>query len=566
MEKSAVDSIITEYVPRIYGFALSKTGDSREAEELASDITYEVYLSLLRAEEIYHVNSYIWRISSYVYARYADRRRKGRERGEISIDGMEAMIRDTGGRWPEALTDTDDPATLAGREDERAAHADDLRRMRREIAYLGDTQRKIIVAHYLHGQTVAAIAHTLDIPAGTVKWHLYDARKTIQEGMKMKRSKGQLGYEPIQLEGLGHGGSPGTTGDTSTHLATRLAQNIAYAAYDEPKTEAEIAEELGLSPLYLAEFIQDLEEYAFLTRLPNGKLRTDVVIDRPTKASTEAIHRERMRAAQRIADDYLEQMMANIDAYMEAHGDALYIPDHDRNLWRWTAFMIGWFQQNQSVDEKTQADLGAFHYERPDGGCFTAFASLATSFDVDFDQRRYFVCGVMTRSSDLYGGIHSTQIRTNYDSRNGYWAENLGEDYVTLYECYTGQLPETEPNADKYRRLFERGLLVRREGAPSVNVIVRKAGTPELDLFAGINMDSFNEMLRDVGATIGEMKVPLYAPHMKDYIRACNLAHPHTQLFMYLYEQLLDRGYLTVPADDRRGGITTLVTAEALPK
>ena len=73
MDKQTADRIITEYLPKIYGFALSKARNSYEAEELASDITYEVYLSLLRDGEIYNVNAYVWRISSYVFARRSKR-------------------------------------------------------------------------------------------------------------------------------------------------------------------------------------------------------------------------------------------------------------------------------------------------------------------------------------------------------------------------------------------------------------------------------------------------------------------------------------------------------------
>ena len=80
MDKQNADRILTEYIQKIYGFALSKTGDSYEAEELASDITYEVYLSLLRDGEIYNVNAYVWRISSYVFARWVEKKQKERER------------------------------------------------------------------------------------------------------------------------------------------------------------------------------------------------------------------------------------------------------------------------------------------------------------------------------------------------------------------------------------------------------------------------------------------------------------------------------------------------------
>ena len=125
MDKQNADRIITEYLQRIYGFALSKTRDSYEAEELASDITYEVYLSLLRDGMIYNVNSYIWRISSFVFARWVEKKSQVRERGGISVDEVMEQVAKTGARMPLALIDTEDAERA-----ERAAHEDSLRLLR----------------------------------------------------------------------------------------------------------------------------------------------------------------------------------------------------------------------------------------------------------------------------------------------------------------------------------------------------------------------------------------------------------------------------------------------------
>ena len=297
MDKQNADRIITEYLQRIYGFALSKTRDSYEAEELASDITYEVYLSLLRDGEIYNVNSYIWRISSYVFARWAEKKQKARERGGVSVDEVMEQVAETGAKMPYALIDHDDAERA-----ERAAHEDSLKLLRREIAYLGETQRKIVVAHYYGGRSVKEISESMDIPVGTVKWHLYDARKTIKEGMNMERNKGTLGISPVRFCGMGHSGCLGSTGDTANHLNTVLAQNIAYAAYWEPKTEVEIAEELGITPVFIKDIVDDLEEYGFMTRVEGGKLRTDILIHRGTKEADEAIHALKTETAARLCE------------------------------------------------------------------------------------------------------------------------------------------------------------------------------------------------------------------------------------------------------------------------
>ncbi len=571
MEKAAADRIITEYVSKIYGFALSKTGNSRAAEELASDITYEVYLSLLRDGTIYNINAYIWRISSFVYARFAERERKRQAKSSGSLEKIHTMIAEDGGRLPEALIDRNDPAALFRMEEERAAHREDLRRLRREIAYLGETRRQIIVAHYYGGQTVCTIAQALRIPEGTVKWHLHSARNTIKEGIHMERDRGTLGIEPIRLVNMGHNGYPGTTGDTSNHLATRLAQNIAYAAYDEPKSETEIAEELGVTPVYLAEIIEDLEKFAFMTRLPNGKLRTDIIIERSTKEANETIHALKQEYTRKIAEAYIEQMIANMDAYITEHRDRIYLPDGNRNLWLWNAFMLGFkqsaFRLEEDISPEVLQNMNRFCYKRPDGGEYTAFACLYRDYMVDYDPDRYGMCGFMERMASRHDTVRSVQCSTCYDTRPGNWEDNQSEDYSLLYECYTGALPETPTNVERYRRLFERGLIIRREGKLSVNVpvILSTPSLPSLDLFRGIDIEAYKALLREYTRRNEAITLPFYPAHIRNCVRALN-SYPHYEFIMYLYEWMLENGILQLPEDERRGGLMTILFAPALPE
>jgi len=49
MEKLKADKIITEYLEKIYGFAIKKSFSYDEAEEISAEIVKEVYVSLLKA-------------------------------------------------------------------------------------------------------------------------------------------------------------------------------------------------------------------------------------------------------------------------------------------------------------------------------------------------------------------------------------------------------------------------------------------------------------------------------------------------------------------------------------
>ena len=86
MIKQKADSIITEYLQKIYGFAVKKSFYYDEAEDLASEIVEEVYRSLLSSDEIYNIEGYIWRISEHVYAKYVSQKKKHEG---FSLDGLE---------------------------------------------------------------------------------------------------------------------------------------------------------------------------------------------------------------------------------------------------------------------------------------------------------------------------------------------------------------------------------------------------------------------------------------------------------------------------------------------
>lgn len=69
MNKQNADKIIASYVKKLFGFAMSRLSKIDEAEELAAEITFQVYASLLKLDSIANLDGYIYRIARNVYAR-----------------------------------------------------------------------------------------------------------------------------------------------------------------------------------------------------------------------------------------------------------------------------------------------------------------------------------------------------------------------------------------------------------------------------------------------------------------------------------------------------------------
>lgn len=126
MDKQAADKMIKQYYKKLYGFALSKAYTMDEAEELASRIVLEVYVALLKVDDIYNWDGYIYRIAWNVYARYV---KEIKYNHNPSIHDMEI---------PSEVDFT-----------KEIEKSEEYRILRREVSWLSKIQRKIIYMHYI---------------------------------------------------------------------------------------------------------------------------------------------------------------------------------------------------------------------------------------------------------------------------------------------------------------------------------------------------------------------------------------------------------------------------------
>ena len=159
MDKLRADKIVTAFIEKIFGFALTKTYDTDKAAELASRITFDVYTSLLKVDSVENIDGYVYRIAHNVYARYVDEEVRGRH---ISLDNVRIPV-------------IEDFTQTVEREEA-------YRHLRQRISYLGKIQREIVVMHYFDHLKQSEIAKRLKLPTGTVKWHLHEARGQLKGG------------------------------------------------------------------------------------------------------------------------------------------------------------------------------------------------------------------------------------------------------------------------------------------------------------------------------------------------------------------------------------------------
>ena len=452
MNKQQADDLIVQYLPKIYGFAIKKAFSYQEAEELSSDIVAEVYLSMLSAKEIVNIDGYVWRISEHVYSKFVSSKKK---REGISIDGMD---------FPDDTSVWDDDVDS------------ELDLLRREIAFLTQTRRKIVYSFYYENKTISTITKEMGIPEGTIKWHLNKAKNDLKEGFIMERKIGKLGIKPIEAIGFSHSGNPGSNGGTEHYLGNKLNLNIVYSVYHTPKTLTEIAEELGVTPVYIEDTVAELVANGFLVEQA-GKRYTTYVSFNPETYSRELEDQclqKKMEIAKLLVREYVPQIL-------EALADIkdVYIPSGNRELLEAAAIFYAICNKCR-LESKT--NLAQYSIKTLAGGNFIAYVDIpATQRDLDYVPSQtfpsYWACGSMNRWSEKYPSVYAWSVDTRYSSRTGAWRNNLTSDYEYLYEFMTGAIENTPANKEKFDRLRARGYLTEDN---KVNIMVMRG---EADAF-----------------------------------------------------------------------------------
>ena len=191
-----------EYLGKIFYFALKKTGNPDDADDLASDVSLAVVSALRGGREPENFDAWVWAVARNRWKRFARRRYYGPEAEAESLE--------------------DAAETIPGGEeiDESLVLSEDLGLLRRELAFIRSDYRQILVAHYFENKSVSAIAREFSIPLGTVKTKLQSSRRKLKEGMEMARtfSSKRTRIRPPRRSFRSNSGSRSRTWRTSSNF------------------------------------------------------------------------------------------------------------------------------------------------------------------------------------------------------------------------------------------------------------------------------------------------------------------------------------------------------------
>ncbi len=355
MNRTDAEKWTTEYLKPVFGFALKKCRSIEDAEDLSQEIMAKVYVALLKRDYIEDVSKFIWTIAHNCLSNYY-RDNKHSFTG-VPIDEVENCLCD---ETPTA------EALIVEREE--------ISKLYSEIAYLSKLQRRIVIMYYYENKKQEQIAKELNIPVGTVKWHLFEAKKELKRGMEIMREPSELKFNPKRFDMCSFSGKIGTKGDISNFFRSAISQNIVYTVRYEAKTINEIADELGVSPVYVESEAEFLEEYGFLLK-QKDKYLCNVLISEPTEELNRLHDEMYLKAAKIFANELYDELMKSKLLDECALGGFNDTRDNNFLMWALIPFITAFSGENTLDKSIAFSDVYTI---RPDGGKNICYATVLT--------------------------------------------------------------------------------------------------------------------------------------------------------------------------------------------
>lgn len=444
MNKKDAEQITATYINPVYGFALKRCAGIQDAEDLAQEIIIRIYRALLAKDDISHTEKFVWTVAHNALANYY----RGKQQGGfgIPIEDVAEFL----------ASDFDVSSNIIKNEAASRLHS--------EIAYLSKLQRSIIIAYYYQNQKQNEIAERLGIPLGTVKWHLFEAKKDLRKGMESMRTADELKFNPVKFEMMGFSGSVGSLGGTGNFFRNRLTQNIAYCTWREGMTVNQIAQNLGVSPVYIESEAEFLEENGFLIK-QGDKYLANILIDETTTQLNKLQSQMYQKAAGLFAGELYDSLISS--GILNSRG--LYYPDYDINFALWALIpYISAISGESLMDNEISFDEAATI--RPDGGVNIPIASV---LNADVEPPLYFE-SMKKWCGPCWNGLSDKFIIWMSDSQ---WSDaRVDDNYQNTVKrdlfLLDSFFKDGYLSQDEYAYLAQRGYIAKKADAPATLQVV----------------------------------------------------------------------------------------------
>ncbi|MCL2404064.1 MAG: RNA polymerase sigma factor [Defluviitaleaceae bacterium] len=253
-----------ELIEKVYLYSFRKLYNKTDAEDLAQDILVEALAQLRKGHEVHSFYSWFWALAHNRYCMFLSKRNKAPSTMDINnVEIAKALYSE----------DSTKDSVLASEEIHELNYA---------ISRLSAQHREIVIMFYLKEMKVSDIAGVLDIPAGTVKRRLFDARTNIKKEFNNMNNTGKSAYAPATLSKWGNGMAP------FSQLNDLIIDQILISCRNESKSINELASEIGVAPVYIEDRLTHPLNCKAMKIDASGKYLTDFcIIPEQVKHNTE---------------------------------------------------------------------------------------------------------------------------------------------------------------------------------------------------------------------------------------------------------------------------------------
>ena len=543
MNRQDAEKNITEYLKTIFAFTLKKCKNAEDAEDLSQEIVLKAYRALLTKDDIGDVGKFVWTIAHNALSNYY--RDTSKAVIGVSLEDVAEIVVE-----PDLLPYETDDSIL---------------RLQSEIAYLSKLQRKIVIAYYFENRKQSDIAEELNIPLGTVKWHLFESKKELKRGIKTMRKTSELKFNPIKFNSYRVLGTVGSM-NLEDFFHSRLLQNICYCVRNEAKTINEIADDLGVSPVFVESEVDVLTEFCFLKE-EKGKYIINFFIDELTADVLIKEHEMYKNAAELFANELYDELI--LSGLLE-NPDVL-CGENDKNfiMWSLIPYIIS-TSSDELIDGKTffeeVADI------RPDGSQ-NVFHAYITPENMVLPKD-------YVHKNNLYGPFMYESDKCNLEKAMFWqldteWSESRvkgndkdvenAERILSLYKrgCGTDFLSQ-----DEYAWLAEQGYI-------RINGNDTEPGKVSWQIVTLANPDIKNKLI-EIGKAIATKHKDAFCSIKADYVKTLSDAVPthlrkvkeYELQFLFHYNgyfilhcmvELLNKGKIQPPTEEQKKALTTII-------
>lgn len=330
-----------------------------------------------------------------------------------------------------------------------------------------------------------------------------------------------------------------------------MSQNIAYAVYREGKTVNEIAECLGVSPVYVESEAEFLEKYGYLVK-KGDKYLANFLINEPSAEINELQDKVYEEAAKLIGNELFDELMKS--ELLDSEG--LYYPDKDKNFLMWTLFFyIAAWSGEKLMDNSVSFEEAATI--RPDGGQNITYAFVADENGNPKENSGSYWFGPCWNANE---DVQLWLIDTDWSAKrvNFSYEQHVGRDLRLLKRFSDGE----QLSVDEYAYMVQQGY-------------IRKAGDKFEFAIVYLNKETKDKLMA-IGDKVKEKHYQALEKLKNAYVKAVLDATPKHLHKMQKYglqfmfysdgafllhcaKELLANGRLKLPKEEQKQSLTMLM-------